>query len=351
MFRKEVFKALFGLFILSFLLCYAFSFSGNAAERYEFVTKWGSSGSGDSQFANPYGIAVDSSGNVYVVDAGNYRIQKFDSNGRFITQWGGPGSGNGQFGQFYVPAGIAVDSSGNVYVADAGNNRIQKFRPRAETKYGYEFVTKWGSVGLGDGQFYVPSGIAVDSSGNVYVADGNCRIQKFRPRAVTKSGYEFVTKWGSLGSGDGQFRGPLLGIAVDSRRNVYVADYSRIQKFSPRTDGSYEFVTKWGSFDMLTSIAVDPSGNVYVADRGENRIQKFRFRDGSYEFVAKWGGRGSEDGQFDEPTGVAVDSSGNVYVADRVNNRIQKFKRVFVIEPGAVTPRVPSPRITVPFPR
>ena len=108
-----------------------------------------------------------------MVDYDNSRIQKFNSSGTFITKWGSSGSGDGQFAE---PQGIAVDSSGNVYVADHYNNRIQKFDSSGT------FITKWGSSGSGDGQFDDPTGIAVDSSGNVYVADrDNYRIQKFAP--------------------------------------------------------------------------------------------------------------------------------------------------------------------------
>ena len=92
----------------------------------------------------------------------NNRIQKFDSNGAFITKWGSSGSEDGQFN---YPVGVAVDSSGNVYVADYVNNRIQKFDSNGT------FITKWGSYGSEDGQFSYPYGVAVDSSGNVYVAD------------------------------------------------------------------------------------------------------------------------------------------------------------------------------------
>jgi tripartite motif-containing protein 71 len=91
-----------------------------------FITKWGSPGTADGQFDFPEGVALDSSDNVYVVDAlgGNHRIQKFYSDGTFITKWGSFGKGDGQF---HFPSGVAVDSSGNVYVADIENNRIQKF--------------------------------------------------------------------------------------------------------------------------------------------------------------------------------------------------------------------------------
>ena len=143
----------------------------SAANEYVFVRNWCH---GCEQFY-PRGIAVDSSGNVYVVDMDNNRVQKFDSNGKFITKWGSYGNGDGQFS---YPAYIAVDTSGNVYVVDSG--RIQKFDSNGK------FITKWGSEGSGEGHFSAPGGIAVDSSGNVYVADIlNGSIQVFAPSNVT----------------------------------------------------------------------------------------------------------------------------------------------------------------------
>ena len=89
-----------------------------------FLTTWGSSGNGDGQFDGPFGVAVDGSGNVFVVDDGNNRIQKFTNTGAFLTTWGSSGSGDGQF---IMPLFVAVEGSGNVFVADNNNNRIQKF--------------------------------------------------------------------------------------------------------------------------------------------------------------------------------------------------------------------------------
>jgi DNA-binding beta-propeller fold protein YncE len=121
--------------------------AGASAEtEYTFVTMW-------PELPQPWYfnghsyIAVDSSGYVYVADIYNYRIQKFDADGNFITKWGSEGTGDGQF---YGPNGIAVDSRGNVYVADSYNNRIQKFDSNGN------FITKWGSEGTGDSEFYYP---------------------------------------------------------------------------------------------------------------------------------------------------------------------------------------------------
>jgi hypothetical protein len=238
-------------------------------DLYEFVWKWGTEGTGNGQFNYPHSVAVDGSGNVYVADYNNDRIQKFTSTGVYVTKWGSPGLGEGQFNH---PTSVAVDQLGYVYVADMGNNHIQKF-----TSTGV-YVTQWGTEGSGNGQFNYPYSVAVDGSGNVYVADyNNDRIQKFTSTGV------YVTKWGSHGSGNGQFYSPS-GIAVDEPGNVYVADtYNRIQKFT--------------------------STGVYVTKLGSN---------------------GSGNGQFFSPRGVAVDEPGNVYVADTRNDRIQ----IFDLAPG-----------------
>jgi len=264
-------------------------------------------GSGEGQFS-VVSVAIDSTGNVYVGDASiNHRVQKFDSSGTFLRMWGwGVDDGSNEFqictsgcqagisgsgdGQFFLfgPQGVAVDSADNVYVADSGNDRIQKFDSSGT------FLDKWGSPGSGDGQFNSPRGVAVDSSGNVHVAESsNHRVQEF------DSSGTFLRMW---------------GWGVDDGSNEFQICTSGCQ-------GGI-FGSGDGQFFSPRDVAVDLSGNVYVADSGNDRIQKF---DSSGTFLTKWGTNGAGDGQFDNTGGVAVDFSGNVYVADFSNARIQKF--------------------------
>jgi streptogramin lyase len=296
------------------------SISATNGSTYDFVLKWGSSGTEDGQFHYPYGVAVDSNDNIYVTDVYNYRVQKFDSSGGFLLEWGSNGTGEGQFD---APWGVAVDSNDNVYVTDFWNYRVQKF----DSSGG--FITKWGSFGTGDGQFNNPIGVALDSNDNIYVSEySNHRVQKF------DSSGGFITKWGTLGTGDGQFN-CTQGVAVDSNDNVYVNDFwnHRVQKF----DSSGGFITKWGTlgtgdgqFNGAKGLCVDLNGNIFISDYNNHRVQKF---DSSGGFITKWGSFGTGDGQFDDPIGVAIDSNGNIYVADSDNNRIQKFMPIDTTAP------------------
>jgi DNA-binding beta-propeller fold protein YncE len=247
-----------------------------------------------------------------------------------VDQWGSEGSGDGQFS---IPSDLAVGSGGSIYVADSANNRIQKFTASGA------FVTKWGASGSGDGEFGFPQGVATNAAGDVYVADSvNGRVQEFTADGA------FIRQWGTAGSEDGQFSNPL-GIAIDGAGSVYVADNgnSRVQKFT--ADG--QFITKWGSsgsgdgeFGVLFGLEVDRTGNVYVPD-GNNRIEKFS---SAGAFITKWGTLGNGDGQLSFAFDVAVAPDGNVAVADGGNGRIQTFTPdgAFVskfdrLEPGSQT--------------
>ena len=201
-----------------------------------------------------------------------------DLEGRYII--GGLGS---EPGQMMLPAGVALDGGGNIYVVDSGNARVQKFDPRGT------LLGAVGSAGGGPGQFNLPSDIAIDGAGNVYVVDTwNHRIQKFAPDLTPAGGWGVATN-DLMNPGPGAMWGPR-GIAIDKDGNVLIADTGthRIRRHAP--DGTHlgDFGRRGkeaGEFEEPTGIAVGPDGAVYVAEAGNARIQKF---DAAFQFVAAW---------------------------------------------------------------
>ena len=258
-----------------------------------------------AQFNGPSGVAVDLYGNVYVADSFNNCIRIITVRGMVSTLAGsgvaGINDGTGTSAYFNNPTGVALDGSGNVYVADKGNNCIRKIDSgkRVTTLAGNG---RSGFGGYADGtgtsaQFNSPSGVAADLSGNVYVADqGNNCIRK-----ITALG-EVSTLAGSVTAGyaDGQ------GAAAQFNRPSGVALFSR------------------------STVNGNVIGNLYVADQGNNRIRKIT----PVGVVSTLAGSGTQGGingtgasaQFNGPSGVAVDGSGTVYVADFGNQRIQVVK-------------------------
>ncbi len=282
-----------------------------------YLATFGAPGNDAGRFSEPRGLAIDGSGNIWVADTGNDRIQESSATETLRT-FGGSGSGAGNLS---APSAAATDSEGNVYVADTGHNRIQEFDSKGQ------FIRQFGATGSGNGQLRSPRGIAISSTdGNLYVADeGNTRVQE-----LTQTG-EFVRKWGSAGNGNGQFR-ELADLAVDPEGHVFTVEAgigsifpARVQEFSSegafiRTFGSYG--TADGRFATPEAIATDSSGNVWVADTGNNRIEEFN---SSGEFVRKFGTAGSEAGQLSSPRGLAFDAEGKLWVADSGNDRLERF--------------------------
>jgi uncharacterized protein (TIGR03437 family) len=287
-------------------------------------------------------VAVDSADNLYIADSFNERIRKV-SGGVISTVAGngtpGLGGDNGPAtsGQLYGPAGVAVDSAGNVYIADTSNFLVRKVAGGVITT-----VAGGGSSYLGDNvpaasvHLYSPSGVAVDSAGNLYIADtGNQIVRKVWGGVITTVAGSGASIYGGFSGDNGPATSAQLsnpaGVAVDAAGNLYIADSAndRIRKVS---NGVITTVVGTGTpgfagdngpatsaeLSAPNGIAVDSAGNLYIADTGNGRIRKV-----SNGVITTVAGGGSSLGDNGPATsaqigayGVAVDSAGNLYIAD-----------------------------------
>jgi uncharacterized protein (TIGR03437 family) len=304
--------------------------------------------------ANPQGVAVDKSGNLYIVDRGNQRIRMVNASSGIIstiagsstTGYSGDGGPAAQ-ATFNLPSSIAIDASGNLYIADTNNWAIR----RISTSGIITTVAGNGQYGYGgdNGQatkakLAGPTGVAVDASGNLYIADsGNERIRYVNSSGVIAT----IAGTGVAGfSGDGsaataaRFSNPVA-VALDASGNVYVADLdnNRIRRFAlggtvTTFAGTTNSVGDGGPSTQARvepwAVAVDSAGNLYIADRSEQRVRKVTPA-GTIATVAGTGqtGYGGDNGPataavLSTPNDVAVDRSGNLYIADAGNNRIRR---------------------------
>jgi YD repeat-containing protein len=303
---------------------------------------FGSKGSGNGQFEFPTLEAVTASGNVWVSDSSLDRLQEFNEKGEYQAQFGVKGTGAKEF---KFPFGIAITpSSGNMYVSDYENYRVQEFSSSgtfirmfgygvSNGKSEFEICTEKCQVGLKGtgtkGQFGHADGIAIDSSGDVWVADEtDDRLDEFKENG------EFIKEFGAEGKEAGKIKQPV-GLAYDDG-NLYVAEAGnqRVQEFSTsgtsvRTFGSEG--TGNGQFKIPYAIAAGPaSGVLYVTDRENDRVQEFT---ATGQFLSSLGAKGKGAGQFELPTGVAATASEDLYISDHNNQRVQEWTG-------------PSPRIT-----
>ena len=268
---------------------------------------------------SPRGLAIASDGSIYVADTGNSRIVHVSVDGNILASWGSR-TPDGELppaaGTFIEPWGVAIDPQGNVYVADTWNHRIQKFDAIGN------FKTEWGSLGQsteGTNSLWGPRGIAVGPDGRVYVTDtGNKRV------VVFDSNGKFLQEFG-IGADD-QLDEPV-GIAIGSNRLVYVADTWNAQVVVFSADGN--LITKWqvhgwagDSLDNKPYITVDSHNRVYITDPERYRVIVFS---SSGTPLAAFGQYGPEEDAFGLPVGIASTPDGTIWIVDTGNNRLAKF--------------------------
>lgn len=298
-----------------------------------------------SRLDYPYGIVCDASGNIYVADAGHNQIKKITPGGVASVFAGsgaaGSADGPGTAATFSRPWGLAMDKAGNIYVADAANNKIRK----VSTSGVVSTIAGNGNAGANNGfatsaTFNNPAGVAVDAAGNVYVVDSNNNlIRKIQPggSVSTFAGNGQVSSLDGNGTAAG-FYDPH-GIAINSSGYLYIADgNNRIRLISPNADvttfagfnsGNQDGVGTGASFYFPIGIVINALGDLYVADTGNNEIRKVT-AGGVVTTVAGNGSIGSVDGNgrsasINAPIGITLDPSGNLYVTDGPDNKIRKI--------------------------
>lgn len=305
------------------------TFAGSA-RYYENVDGTGAG----ARFHAPAHLAIDGSGNLYAADRGNCSIRKITQAGAVTTVAGtGPESGSidatGSAARFNFPGGIAIAADGNTFVADAMNHVIRKISPEGVVA---TFAGSAGQAGYVDGnaaaaRFNGPQGIAVDAQGNVYVADSlNNKIRKITTAGVV-----------STIAGGYAFEWPT-GIAIDRDGSLIVGDTDKalVERVTP--DGTVTVLAgnpqsaceSASAFCSPAGVAVDSAGNIYVADSWNHAIRRIAPNGEMRTFAGATYGAGFRDGigekaQFDLPYGVAVDAAGNIYVADSGNDAIRKI--------------------------
>lgn len=300
-----------------------------------------------AQLNYPQGVAVDASGNLYIADSNNNRIRKVS--GGVITTVAGDGNfgynGDGMPATdawLNGPNGLTVDSAGTIFIADTGNGRIRKVS-------GGSIATVAGNGGFGyngdniaatSAEFTSPSGVAVDSAGNLYIADlGNHRVRKVSAGMITTVAGTGTPGYngGSIPAASAELDGPW-GVAVDASGNLYIADTdnNRIRKVAGGVITTVAGNAGFGyagdnvaatstSLYAPFGVALDASGNLYIADTVNYRLRKVS--GGIITTLAGGGAPVGQNGpainaQLESPMGIAVDPSGNLYIADSVASRV-----------------------------
>lgn len=277
-------------------------------ERPEAI--WLDGGRGHGEVVYPRAIAYDAKNDwFYVVDR-TARVQRIDADGKFLGGWRMP---EWELGK---PVGLTVGPDGNLWIPDTHYHRVMVYSPDGK------LLKQFGEEGEGAGEFFLPTDIAFDSSGNIYVAEygGNDRIQVFDPD------FNFIRSFGHYGREADEFARPQsieivndeLFVADSCNHRILVLDLEGKLKRTLGKSGS-----QIGEFRFPYGMTVGPSGEIYVCEFGGTRVQKFS-KDG--QPLAIWGRQGKLPGELNYPWGIALDKRGRLVIVDAGNNRLQVIR-------------------------
>jgi DNA-binding beta-propeller fold protein YncE len=307
---------------------------GTGKYRYELVEGWAKLPEGDS-FIDVGGLSIDSQDRVYVLNRGGHPVMVFDREGSLLTSWGE--------GSFKRAHGVCVGPDGSLYCTDDGNHTVSKFSPEgklllrlgsrdqpSDTGYVQEQGTL--SIKRGGPPFNRPTGVALSSSGEIYVSDGygNARVHKFSPEGT------LLFSWGEPGTAPGQFRQPH-SVRVDRQDRVWVCDRenSRIQIFNDKG----EFLGQWTDIGGKPSdifFDFDGEGTVYAAIKSGEQPHGVSIFTLDGKLLSRWGSTEARTTLFWSPHAIVVDSRGDIYLGeirhemskvDRGSRAVQKFAR------------------------
>jgi tripartite motif-containing protein 71 len=278
----------------------------------KYLRSFGSTGSKPGQFLRPQGISVDPSGNVYVADTGNHRVQKFDPQGRFIGEAGGFGWNPGRFNG---PSGISAREGLNIYVVDSQNRRIQRF------DRDLNFLSSLPSSEDEEGglDFGFLRDVELASTGEIFVSD----VENEQVLKLTFFG-ELERVFGGFADAPERLLAPA-GLTVVRENAVYVADTGNDHIASYDAFGSYLGSLGKGALQDPQGVETDGHSYIYVADTGHHRLCIFSPQG---EMLLSIGGSGDDLGSLRSPTDLAVSGMDQLYVLDSGNDRVQVFRIV-----------------------
>ncbi|GAB5525325.1 MAG: hypothetical protein Roseis2KO_31970 [Roseivirga sp.] len=311
-------------------------------------------------FSDPAGMAMDENGDIYVVDGGNHRIRKIDRSGVVTTLAGstqGYADGVGTAARFDQPAGMAYDGDGGLIIADFANNRIRRLdisTGQVTTIAGASAIGFAGGFVDGAGnvaEFNSPYGVAVDPSGNIYVADsGNHSIRKIDPSGTVSTLAGSIQGFADGTGTNAQFSAPL-DVATDKVGNVFATDgfNHKIRKITSlgvvstvagSTQGNSDGSGTAAQFDIPWSLVVDGSGNIFVTDANNHSVRKINTT-GMVTTLVGNGTVGSADGvgtaaQLHQPFGIIRNNEGDLFVSDLGNHRVRKIEQTMTLSGSAV---------------